>query len=121
MSRIYIAASLKDRHIARTVSRAYQQDGDIITLPWWDIEEPKDRFGKQTLAEQMREAVASCDTFHFVIGRGRGSHVELGMAIAYEKHIVWDDPHKIDPCLFYYLLENYGAIREASKHYRVPT
>ncbi|WP_042220930.1 hypothetical protein [Oceanobacillus manasiensis] len=83
----YIASGFKNKTSVQAVSQFLSSRGHVNTYDWTlneraDTVEQLGRIG--TLEKQ---AVADCDFFILYLPGGKGSHVELGLALAYDKKV----------------------------------
>lgn len=80
----YVASTLTNAGEAQAVAEALEQDGWSITYKWWTHgsvqAEGDDRIREVATAEMG--GVVAADLVVVVLPGGRGTHVELGMALA---------------------------------------
>ena len=107
----YIAASLSEISLVRTASNLLQERGWIHTYDWtqhcsdMDINEET----VKGIAEHEFDGIKNADIVIVLNPKGRGTHIELGMAFALNKKIYlyhWDDAHFTnlhDTVSFYWL------------------
>ena len=85
----YIAASLSEVELARSVSETLQEKGWINTYDWTihcsntAIDEEMMR----KIAEHESSGVRNADIVIILNPKGRGTHMELGMALALNKKV----------------------------------
>lgn len=117
MKKMYLATGYLNRNsfTYKRVFSALQEDGWGFTFDWASTEtDSKDaELGHgyfKAVAEREAHAVSNCQVLGVVLPGGRGTHVELGMALAYEKPVVIFAPNPEDllggeeyQCMFYRL------------------
>lgn len=82
--RIYIATGLEMASEARDLAATLESMGHTITYPWWTHGSVQ-RDGPERIAEvaeREAEGVMVADLFVALLPGGRGTHTELGMALA---------------------------------------
>lgn len=87
--KFYIAASLSEVALVRSVSNALRQHGWIHTYDWTlccDDADLNDETMRE-LAEHEYNGVKDADIVLVLNPKGRGTHVELGLALAFEKTV----------------------------------
>ncbi len=84
MSKLYIAAALKDHEIVEALTDRFKKVGIELTFNW----AVKFRQQIQPRPGDMVKAVKECDVLILICPGGRGAHCELGMALATGKKII---------------------------------
>ena len=108
--KFYIASHLDNWRMVQAVGRALASRGHEITYDWTKhgsvCGTSKQRFREVAAAEL--EGVVAADVVIVLLPGGRGTHVEMGMAIALGKEVwlvsEWLEPFGIDEetCAFYW-------------------
>lgn len=86
--KFYIASGLKNCELVRYYSKRLEANGWEHTYNW-----TKNICGKKSMekliryAESEQKGVADADVVILLLPAGRGSHIELGMALAFHKKI----------------------------------
>ena len=110
---VYIASSLNNSQIAKEVSDFLENKGFHIPCKWWEkivlnsegSVEDESRQAPLEIAIEERDTIKTCNWFVFIPPGRRGSHVELGMAIALGKPIVLLDLYEaVEEIPFYTLV-----------------
>lgn len=105
--RIYVASSLDDIDRARTLADALVGRGFELTYRWMD-HGPVAKDGPARMAEVAANellGVAAADAVIVLLPGGRGTHVELGAALALDKTIflcAHENREPGSPCAFYF-------------------
>ncbi len=95
----YIASGLDNRDQVRRLARLLTEAGWVQTYDWTacDTAEETTVEALQRVAMCEADAVRQADIIIVLSPKGRGTHVELGMAIALGKHVYICD--EVDDCL----------------------
>ena len=108
--KIYIGAKFGYKDKVISLSKRLEEK-DIINNYNWALD-LKDEESEEDLIESAKkelEAIKDSDCVIFLLPLGRGSHVELGMALAYGKQVILcgesADVFENDPVNFYKLPE----------------
>ena len=112
--KFYIAAALDNAEYADSVAAALTAAGHEQTFNWrdgleTDIEKITGDYLRER-AELERCGVEGADLIAGILPGGRGTHMELGMALALNKRIVlWGAEISLYryPCSFYQLMPDY--------------
>lgn len=90
--RIYITSSIRnDNKFLDNLRYMFVSEGADVPCPWWIISQQAIEFrfiDKEELLDKQLSAIENCDLFVLVYPAGRGSHIELGYALANRKPIV---------------------------------
>jgi nucleoside 2-deoxyribosyltransferase len=103
----YVAGSLKNAARVREVQLALQQAGIEIVYDWTEHGLIDDDYERPLVAVTEVEAVCAASVTVIVQHGGRGTHVELGIALGREKPVFLLDPPIDTPdpydhkCVFY--------------------
>lgn len=88
--KLYLASSLSNANDARAIAELLKRDGWEITYPWWTHGSVQNlgpnAIAKAAIAEAA--GVRKADVFLGLLPGARGTHVELGMALALQKPVV---------------------------------
>lgn len=112
MAHIYIAASLADKERANELGTRLEAEGHVLTAPWFRW--PPVGWGGKSGTKGLRErgeadlrGVREADLLYVILPGGRGTHVELGLALAWGKQVILWTPEGASegeyPCVFHYL------------------
>ena len=104
MKSIYIASSLDNIERVRELQVIAKDLGWHISYDWTKHGRVFEQYELQDCAILEAYGVGNADTLVIILPGGRGTHVELGMAIASGKRIIlfMDPSHLKDPCAFYH-------------------
>jgi len=86
--KFYIGASFKNSNLVNHISKHLIEKGHIHTYNWTNeiIEEETEELLKKFTELEMK-GINDADTVIIILPAGRGSHVELGLALAYNKKV----------------------------------
>ncbi|WP_164670524.1 nucleoside 2-deoxyribosyltransferase [Virgibacillus doumboii] len=104
--KFYIASGFSNKELVRYVTQKLLSKGHSHTYDWTANERAATKEKLRTIGELEKEAVADCDLFILLLPGGRGSHTELGMALASGKNVYIYSSDEIDPqtaTSFYYV------------------
>lgn len=106
----YIASGLQNREVVRKVSEQLTQLGWHHTYDWTLNERANSIEKLQEIGTYEKLAVKASDVVVVMLPGGKGTHIELGMAIAWDKRIYLYDPSNevmnvTTTCAFYHLPE----------------
>lgn len=101
----YIASSFANIDSVRALSLSLKNDGYVQTYDWTQNERATLAQQLKAIGEREKQAVHDADIFILLLPGGKGSHVELGLALASNTKIfIHSLPgYEIDPSTFYYL------------------
>lgn len=85
---IYIAASLESADVVRVLGQSLRQFGWTITHDWTTHGELTKGSEIARAAEQYIEAINDADVILVLLPGGRGTHAELGIALAFGRPVV---------------------------------
>lgn len=103
-TKFYISTSWLNKAKAAELGEIVEKLGNKITYKWWENEDTEDQFTLRNIARQDVEGVDDADTVIVLLPGEYGTHIELGMALAFEKNIIIYNPgHKEN--LFYLLVK----------------
>lgn len=110
MKTFYIASSLNNREQVRFVSNELVKRGYIHTYDWTTNKQVNTLEKLREIGKKEKEGVKSSDFVVVLLPGGKGTHIELGMAIAFEKNVFLYSPDRSidDPTntsTFYHLPE----------------
>jgi nucleoside 2-deoxyribosyltransferase len=102
--KIYVASSLFNKEEASSIMDEFRARGVEITYDWTSHGQVFDVERLKEIAVLESQGVLDSDLLFFVHPGRHGAHVELGMAIAANKHIVmlFNQDYEMKP---FYLLE----------------
>ena len=113
----YIAASLSEFELVRSISKTLQKNGWKHTYDWtWNCFDVDINYEIiKDIAEQELIGVKDADIIIVLNPKGRGTHVELGMALALNKKVYlyhFDNNYfeKLDETVSFYWLPQINQI-----------
>lgn len=83
--KFYVASSFQNKDIVRLVSEKLIKNGWHHTYDWTQNNRACSLEALQKIGTLERQAVAESDVVIVILPGGKGSHIELGMAIAWQK------------------------------------
>lgn len=104
--KFYIASSFQNKDLVKYVSIKLCAKGYSPTYDWTINQRATTISQLQRIGAFEKNAIEACDIFILLLPAGRGSHVELGMAIALNKQVYIYTAEEIDPATastFYYV------------------
>ncbi|RIU93382.1 group-specific protein [Oceanobacillus picturae] len=84
----YIASSFQNKENVQAVSQYLFSKGHVNTYDWTLNERANTVEQLERIGTLEKQAVADCDLFILYLPGGKGSHVELGLALAYGKKVI---------------------------------
>ncbi|WP_027409126.1 nucleoside 2-deoxyribosyltransferase [Anoxybacteroides tepidamans] len=108
--KFYIASSFVNKEAVRVCARRLIERGFTQTYDWTENERASTIEQLLKVGEEERQAVMAADFFVILLPAGKGSHVELGIALASGKRVYMYSPDEeiYDPtttATFYHLPE----------------
>jgi nucleoside 2-deoxyribosyltransferase len=88
----YIASSYENRDLVRVASFLLNQNEFTNTYDWTLNEKAVTFEELRTIGEEEKQGIKEADFFVMILPAGRGSHIELGMALALNKRIYLYSP-----------------------------
>lgn len=99
MKKIYIGSKFKNANKVNELTNAFEKL-DVINAYNWaaNIKEEETREDLIDFAKKEMNAIKDADDVIFLLPLGKGSHIELGMALAYNKkiYLVSNDKNDFD-------------------------
>lgn len=95
--KFYIASSLQNKQLVKYVSIKLCSEGYSPTYDWTINQRATTADQLKRIGTFEKHAVEACDIFILLLPAGKGSHVELGMAIALSKRIYIYTAEEMDP------------------------
>ncbi|WP_427136873.1 group-specific protein [Psychrobacillus psychrodurans] len=92
--KFYIASSFKNIELVRYVSENLKNRGYIHTYDWTVNENVTTLEELKIIGEKEKTAVIEADFVVVILPAGKGSHIELGIAIGNRKNIYLYSPNK---------------------------
>ncbi|WP_246055221.1 nucleoside 2-deoxyribosyltransferase [Pseudalkalibacillus caeni] len=92
--KFYIASSFKNIDNVRYVNRKLQEKGFIQTYDWTINENVTSLEELQAIGRLEKEAILEADFVVVLLPAGKGSHIELGIALGTGKKIYLYSPNK---------------------------
>lgn len=87
MRKFYIASSFKNKHIVRNVSKHLKSRGFIQTYDWTNNERASTYEELKEIGQYEKNAVIEADFIIVLLPAGKGSHIELGIALGRGKKV----------------------------------
>jgi predicted Rossmann-fold nucleotide-binding protein len=81
----YVASSFQNKEVVREVSLQLKQIGWHHTYDWTQNERAISLEALQKIGLIEKQAIANSDVVVVILPGGKGSHIELGLAIAWQK------------------------------------
>ncbi|MCG8434331.1 MAG: nucleoside 2-deoxyribosyltransferase [Gammaproteobacteria bacterium] len=125
--KVYVAGKLTDRAIVKDVMKAIRDLGHQITFDWTVRGSVADRPDlRASVADSEIYGVQEANCLVVVLPGGRGTHVELGAALArgksvYMLHLEEDSKDEYEyECVFYYhkLVKHFYSVYHLLDHLR---
>ena len=88
--KIYVASKLENIEAVREFVRLLRAEGHEITYDW-SVHGPMWRHGKEAVREVSKremDGVADCEVLIALLPGGRGTHAEIGGALALDKKVI---------------------------------
>ncbi len=85
--KFYIASSFANQEMVKKLSRLLMQKGHEQTYDWTMNSKADSAEALSTIGQLEKNAVSACDVFFILLPGGKGSHIELGLALAGEKKV----------------------------------
>jgi hypothetical protein len=83
MKKFYIASSFSNIETVRYVSRQLKNKGYMQAYDWTENEKTSSLEDLRTIGQAEREAVMEADFLIVLFPAGKGSHIELGIALGH--------------------------------------
>ncbi|TMU85039.1 group-specific protein [Bacillus sp. BHET2] len=90
--KFYIASSFANKDQVRFVSDQLKQNGFIHTYDWTKNEKATTFRDLQMIGQKEKDAIVDSDIVIVLLPGGKGSHVELGLAIGLNKRVIIHSP-----------------------------
>lgn len=85
--KFYIASSFANQEMVKKLSRLLMQKGHEQTYDWTMNDRADSAEALSRIGQLEKNAVSACDVFFILLPGGKGSHIELGLALAGEKKV----------------------------------
>lgn len=92
--KFYVASSFKNIKSVRYVSEKLKSKGHIHTYDWTKIERVSTIEDLKDVGQKEKSAVIEADILVVLLPAGKGSHIELGMALAHGKKVYLYSPNE---------------------------
>jgi nucleoside 2-deoxyribosyltransferase len=108
--KFYIGSSFENKDIVRYVNERLKQEGFSHTYDWTRNEHASSVKDLQHIGQNEKDAITESNVVIIILPGGKGSHVELGIALGLGKRIILyspnDEVHDLEnTTTFYHLLE----------------
>ena len=94
MKKFYVASSFKNIETVRYVSKELINRGYIHTYDWTKNEKASTLEDLREIGQKEKKAVIEADVIIVLFPAGKGSHIELGIAIGLGKRIYLYSPEE---------------------------
>lgn len=88
----YIASSLRNVEQVRELAHELKRKGYIHTYDWTQLQQDGSLESLAIIGEKEKEGVENADFLVILLPAGKGSHVELGLALGLEKRVYLYSP-----------------------------
>lgn len=85
--KFYIASSFANQEMVKKLSRLLIDQGHEQTYDWTMNIRAESAEALSTIGQLEKKAVSDCDVFFVLLPGGKGSHIDLGLALAGEKKV----------------------------------
>jgi len=92
--KFYIASSLNNFEIVRNVAGQLKQKGFIHTYDWTVNNKPDSLEKLKKIGQEEKAAVMESDFIIIILPGGKGTHIELGIALGLNKRIYLYSPNE---------------------------
>ncbi|MGD6965187.1 nucleoside 2-deoxyribosyltransferase [Rossellomorea vietnamensis] len=106
--KFYTASSFKNIESVRNINKELQRIGYIHTYDWTQNDRATSREELERIGREEKRAVMESDFIIVLLPAGKGSHIELGVALGLGKKIFLYSPESADlaaKSTFYHLPE----------------
>ncbi|MEI2663068.1 nucleoside 2-deoxyribosyltransferase [Rossellomorea sp. LJF3] len=93
MMKFYIGSSFANKELVRHVSDRLEQKGYIHTYDWTRNDRASTVKDLQYIGQNEKDAITESDVVVIILPGGKGSHVELGIALGLGKRIILYSPN----------------------------
>ncbi|WP_201714024.1 nucleoside 2-deoxyribosyltransferase [Rossellomorea arthrocnemi] len=91
--KFYIASSFKNKDLVRYVSERLKQSSFTHTYDWTKNERASTVEELQHIGQNEKDAIIDSNMVIIILPGGKGSHVELGIALALRKRVILYSPN----------------------------
>lgn len=92
--KFYIASSFKNIDNVRFVSRQLINEGYILTYDWTKNQRASTIEELEVIGQEEKDAVIDADFIVVLLPAGKGSHIEMGIALGLSKKIYLYSPNE---------------------------
>lgn len=106
--KFYTASSFKNIESVRNINQELQRIGCIHTYDWTQNDRASSREELERIGREEKRAVMESDFIIVLLPAGKGSHIELGIALGLGKKVFLYSPENAElaaPSTFYHLPE----------------
>ncbi|GAA0370299.1 nucleoside 2-deoxyribosyltransferase [Alkalibacterium iburiense] len=93
MKKFYVASSFKNKQAVRSVSKRLKDKGFIQTYDWTENSRASEIEELKRIGILEKGAVMDADFLIVLLPAGKGSHIELGIALGLEKPVYLYSPN----------------------------
>ncbi|MBN8191219.1 group-specific protein [Bacillus sp. NTK074B] len=86
--KFYLASGFLNKPLVQYVSEQLKREGYILTYDWTQNERASTVEDLQHIGQCEKEAIIDSDIVILILPGGKGSHVELGIALGLRKRII---------------------------------
>lgn len=90
--KFYLASGFSNKHLVRNVSEQLKREGYIHTYDWTENDRASTVEELQHIGQCEKDAIIDSDVVIVILPGGKGSHVELGMALGLRKRVILFSP-----------------------------
>jgi nucleoside 2-deoxyribosyltransferase len=91
--KFYIASSFTNKDLVRSVSDRLEQKGFIHTYDWTKNERASTVKDLQHIGQNEKDAITDSTVVIIILPGGKGTHVELGIALGLGKRVILYSPN----------------------------
>lgn len=89
----YVASSFQNKEVVRTVSHQLKQLGWHHTYDWTQNERANSIEALRIIGILEKQAISDSDVVVVILPGGKGTHIEIGLAIAWQKRTFLYSPN----------------------------
>lgn len=102
----YVASSFKNTPMVRAVTESLRIAGHRLTYDWTQNERASTAKDLERIGQDEKRAILEADVVIVLLPGGKGTHVDLGLALAWKKsiYLYWEVPLSLNERTTYYHL-----------------
>ncbi|AUJ24158.1 nucleoside 2-deoxyribosyltransferase [Virgibacillus dokdonensis] len=90
----YIASSFKNIESVRYIRGLFIKEGHVLTYDWTKNDRASTIEALKCIGQKQKDAVIAADVIIVLLPAGKGSHIEMGIALGRRKKIFLYSPNK---------------------------